>query len=135
MTVILQVAFLPLPSLAVAVMVTVPFLMPLTIPVWVTAAIFLLLVVHLTDLLLAEAGAIVTLRVVVLPLIRVSFVLLIVSLVTGCLTVILQVAFFPLPSLAVAVMVTVPLAMPLTTPLAVTVAIFLLLVFQVTVLL
>ena len=110
--------------MAVAVIVAVPFAIPLTTPFASTVAIFLLLVVHVTALLLAEAGAAVALRVTVFPLRIDAEVLLSVILVTGCLTVILQDALTPLPSLAFAVIVAVPFAMPLTTPLASTVAIF-----------
>ena len=84
------------------------------------------------DLSLALEGATVTLSAAVFPAFTVSLVLLIVSLVTGCFTVILQVALTPLPSLAVAVIVAVPFARPLTTPFAVTVATFLLLVVHLT---
>ena len=110
--------------------VAVPFAIPLTTPFEVTVAIFLLLVVHVTALLLAEAGAAVALRVTVFPLRIDAEVLLSVILVTGCFTVILQNALTPLPSLAVAVIVAVPFAIPLTTPFASTVAIFLSLLVQ-----
>ena len=132
LTVILQTALTLLPSFAVAVIVAVPLAMPLTTPLEFTVAIFLLLVVQVTDLSLAEEGPAVALRVIVLFLRIEADFLLSVILVTGCLTVILQAALTLLPSLAVAVIVAVPLAIPLTTPLEFTVATFLLLVVQAT---
>ena len=122
LTVILHVAFTPLPSFAVAVMTADPLLIPLTTPVAVTVAILALPVFHVTALLSALVGAAVAFRVTVFPLFTAICVLLSVSFVTGCLTVILHVAFTPLPSFAVAVMTAVPLLIPLTSPALVTVA-------------
>lgn len=48
LTFILQVAFTPLPSFAVAVIVTVPFFSPVTLPEVDTLAILLLELVHVT---------------------------------------------------------------------------------------
>ena len=59
-------------------------------------------------------------------------VLLRLILPTGTLTVILQVAFVPLPSFAVQVIVAVPLALKVTLPAEVTVATLVLLLLQVT---
>ena len=56
-TVILQYAFLPLPSLAAQVIVAVPFPTAVTLPVLETFATFVLLLFHATVLLLADAGA------------------------------------------------------------------------------
>ena len=118
-----------------AVIVTVPLLMPLTTPVEETVATALLLVVHFTVLLFALEGPTVAVSVAVFPLLSVKAVLFSVRLVTGCLTVTLQVAFFPLPSAAVAVIVAVPLLTPLTSPAEETVATELSLVVHFTVLL
>ena len=56
-TVILQEAFLPLPSFAVQVIVAVPFPLAVTFPVLDTAATFVLLLFHATALLFAVVGA------------------------------------------------------------------------------
>ena len=46
-----MVAFLPLPSFAFAVILTVPFFFPVTLPLAVTFATFGLLEVHVPDFL------------------------------------------------------------------------------------
>jgi hypothetical protein len=135
MTATLQVAFFPLPSLAVAVIVAVPYLIALTLPSDVTVATDLLLVVHFTFLLFALEGPTVAVSVAVFLASIVSVVLFSFTLVTGCLTVTVQAAFFPLPSAAVAVIVAVPFLTPLTAPVEETVATELLLVVHFTFLL
>ena len=105
--------------LHLTVIVALPFLIPLTTPLLVTVATFLLLLVYVTF----PAGVALDLIVVVLPFLIVAedFV----RLNVGFLTVSLYVAFsFPL----VAVIVTVPAFKPFTAPvLLFTVATFLLL--------
>lgn len=56
-TVILQEAFLPLPSFAVQVIVAVPFPLAVTFPELDTVATFVLLLFHATVLLFALVGA------------------------------------------------------------------------------
>ena len=64
-TVTLQDAFFLLPSLAVAVIVTVPALIPFTVPVLLfTVAIFVLLLLYVTE----DTPASVALTVAVFPL-------------------------------------------------------------------
>ena len=136
LTVTLQEAFTPLPSFAVAVIVAVPFAMAFTLPFASTVAIFVLLLFQVTALLLALEGRTdLTLSAVFTPLFRIRLVFASVIFVTGTLTVTLQEAFTPLPSFAVAVIVAVPFATAFTLPCASTVAIFVLLLFQVTALL
>jgi hypothetical protein len=132
LTVILQVAFTPLPSLAVQMIVAVPFPLAVTFPALVTVATFVLLLFHVTVLLFAAAGATVAFSANVFPFTIENDDLFNVILVTGCLTVTLQAAFTPLPSLAVQVIVAVPFPLPTTLPVLVTVATFVLLLFHVT---
>ena len=66
-TVTLQVAFFLLPSFAVAVIVAVPALTPVTTPLEVTLAILLLEVFQVTALSVAFFGVTVALSVTFLP--------------------------------------------------------------------
>ena len=117
LTVTEQDADLPLPSLAVALIVTVPFDMALTCPFWLTVATETLLDDHVTDLSLAFSGDIdFTDSVAVCPSIITSELLSSVIPVTYCLTSTWQDAHLPLPSFAVAVIVAVPLDTPVTIP-------------------
>ena len=137
-TVTLQAAFFPLPSAAVAVIVAVPFPMALTFPLESTVATFVLLLVHITFLISAFVGLTVTDRVCVFPTCIVRLLLFSVTLDTdffGVTTVTVQVAFSPLPSAAVALIIAVPFPLAVTFPLELTVATALLLVVHFTVLL
>ena len=102
LTVTVQDAFTPLPSVAVAVIVAFPFWMPLITPFCDTVATFALLVVHLMFLLLADAGRTAAFRVSVFPRSR-EAVYCRVTFVTGCFTVTTQDAFTLLSSFEVAV--------------------------------
>ena len=133
-TVTLQTAFTPLPSFAVAVIVAVPFATALMLPFESTVAALVLLLFQVTALLLALEGAAVAVRAKDLFLIRVREVLFKVSFVTGCFTVTVQEAESLLPSFVVAVIVVVPFATAFTLPFASTVTIFVLLLFQLTLL-
>ena len=119
----MQVADLPLPSLAVAVMVAVPLPFAVTLPLASTVATEVLEDFQLTDLSVASVGRTVGAKVRVPSIARkVYWVLSIVMDVTNLLTVTAQDADFPLPSLAVAVIVAVPLDTAVTLPLWSTVA-------------
>ena len=90
---------------------------------------------HVTFLFVAFVGVTVAVKVKVLPFIRLALVLFNVTLVTGFVTVILQVPVTLLPSTAVAVIIAVPAATAVTTPLfSSTLATFKLDDFQVTLL-
>ena len=118
-TVILQVAFFPLPSFTFTVIVAVPFPTAFTTPFEDTVATFLLLELQVTALLLALLGEIVAFKVRDFPFLSVADVLFSFMLFTGCLTVTLQINFF-FPYLAV---ITVfPFFLAFTTPLEETVA-------------
>ena len=132
LTVTLQEAFAPLPSLAVQVMVAVPLALNVTLPAELTVATFVLLLFHVTALFAAAAGDTVAFKVKVLPLFSETEVRLSAILATPRLTVILQEALAPPPSLAVQVIVAVPRLLAVTMPVAVTVATLVLLLFQVT---
>ena len=93
-TVILQVAFLPEPSFAVAVIVTVPAFFAFTTPLPDTVATFVLDDFHTTALLLAFFGVTVAFKVCFLPTVMVDFVLFSFTLVTGVPTVTVIVHFF-----------------------------------------
>ena len=114
-TVTVQLAFFPLPSAAVAVMVAVPVAFAVIFPAD-TVAILELLVVQFMVLLLALLGPTVTVKVSVAFIFKAVLVLFKATEVTNCLTVTVQVAFFPLPSAAVAVMVAVPGAFAVMVP-------------------
>lgn len=101
MTVILQVDFTPLPSLVEQVITAVPFPVAVTVPAGETVATLVLLLFHETVLLLAEAGPTPALRSSVLPFKSVAEDLPRLMTLTGILTVTLQEADAPLPSLAV----------------------------------
>ena len=76
LTVILQTAFLPLPSIARAVIVAVPALTPFTTPLFVTLATLVLLLVHFKVFLTAFEGMTVAFKVIFCPLVNVTAVLL-----------------------------------------------------------
>ena len=105
--------------------VAVPGAIAFTTPFAETVAIFLLLDVQLNVLLVADAGATVAVRVLLLPSVIVSVATESLIEVTGCFTVILHLAYLPLPSLAFAVIYTVPTLTAFTTPFEETVAILL----------
>ena len=107
---------MPLPSLAVAVMVAVPLDTAVTLPFWSTVATEVFVELHVTLLSLAVLGVMVAVSVSLPPSFKLSDVLFNVTTVTYCFTVTEQVAFLPLPSLAVAVIVAVPTAFAVTTP-------------------
>lgn len=129
-----MVAFFLLPSFAVAVIVTVPFFLAVTLPLELTVAIFLLEDFHVTFVLSAVAGVTLAFKVWLfftfmdlLPVIA-TFVTL--TLFLLAFRVIF--ALFLLPSFAVAVIVAFPAFLTFTLPLLFTVATFVLLDFQVT---
>jgi len=120
-TVTLQAAVLP-PSAVVTVIVAVPAATAVTTPLVDTAAVAVLLLLHVTFLFAALEGATVAVRVSVLPTVRMADDLLRVTPLTGTgLTVTVQAAVL-LPSAVVTVIVAVPAATAVTTPPAVTVA-------------
>ena len=69
-TITLQTAFFPLPSVAFTVIVTVPAFFPVTFPFAFTAAIFLLEEDHFTDLFVAFDGETVAFNVLLFPFVR-----------------------------------------------------------------
>ena len=116
-TVTLQVAFLPDPSAAVAVIVAVPAFTPFTTPFALTVAILLLLVVQTTLLLLGFFGLKAAFKVSLPPISMLAFVLLSFTLVTGVPTVTAIVTFFFLSALDVIVTLAVPAFFAATTTL------------------
>src|SRR6218665_2403640 len=112
----------PLPSVAATVMTAVPLDTPVTMPVLLTVAIVVGELVHVTvcDAVLGNTVA-VSARVLFTPTAEGSAGVMAIE-VAFCMTVSSIVPVPPLPSLAVAVMVTVPAATPVTKPLASTVA-------------
>jgi hypothetical protein len=133
-TVTLQVAFLPLPSFALHVMVAVPVPTAVTFPLESTVATLLSLEVQLTFLLVAVDGFTVFVSVKEFPFISDNAVTFRLTLVTGFVTVTLHVAFLPLPSFALHVMVAVPAPTAVTVPDEFTVATLLSLDVQLTLL-
>ena len=135
---ILTVAFLPLPSVAAAVMETTfpfPAFFAFTFPSEVTVAYFVLDDVHFSVLFASFPFVLtVVLSFMLFPAARFFGALLICTPVTACLIIlILMEAFLPLPSVAVAVIVTffpAPAFFVVTTPLLLTVAYFVLPDFQ-----
>ena len=128
-----MVSFEPLPSAAVAVMFAVPEDIPRTCPELLTVAIVLSSVLHTTRLLVAVAGVISALSVMYLPCATASPPVISIPF-TRLAMLSLKLAYFPLPSAAVAVIVAAPLPITVTTPVLVsTVATRVLLVFHVTV--
>ena len=132
-TVILQVAFCPLSSVAIQIIVALPAATPVTTPVLLTFATFSFEVLYFTVFFVALFGLTVAVNVTVLPfsmlalvLFNVIFVTLTVGLtgVAGFVTVILQVAFCPLSSVAIQIIVALPAATPVTTPVLLTFATF-----------
>ena len=110
-----------LPSFAVHLIVALPAFRAVTLPVELTFATVLSLLLQVTFLFVALDGAATAFNSMLLP----SFTLLlpeIVSFLTGCFTVTLQVSFLPLPSAAVQVTVQVPLPTAVSRPLLSTVA-------------
>ena len=90
-TVFLQLAFFPLPSFAFATITAFPFSTVFITPLEETVATFSLLEFQVTDLLFALPGNTVAFKVSDFPLSSVADVLLSLMLVTGCLTVTLQI--------------------------------------------
>ena len=127
-------AFLPLPSVAIAVIFTdffLPAFSALTFPDPDTVAYFVLLLVHFNFLLAPLDAVTLAFRLSVFPALTVFFPVILIFFTVPFMILILNVAFFPLPSVAYAVIVTVfPAAFLLnfTTPFLSTVAYFLLLV-------
>ena len=132
---IVLLLYLPVPSVAVALMTALPALTPLTTPADVTVAIVVLELVHLTAWLAAN-GSILAISVTVLPTAALPAPLIATD-VTGALavTVIVCVAAAMLPSVAFAVITALPTALPVTLPAVSIVAIVGLLLDHVTVLL
>ena len=117
-TVTWQVPALPLPSVAVAVMIAEPTLRAVTTPMLLTVATLVLLDFHVNVLLVALAGSTVVLSLMVSPACISTEAGVTVTEVTRTgFTVTRQVARLPLPSLALAVMVAVPGATAVTMPL------------------
>ena len=133
-TVTEQVAFTPLPSLALQVIVAVPAALAVTRPELPTVATFVLSDDHVTLLSVASLGYTVADSCLVSPIYKVAVEVLRDMLVTGFFTVTEQVAFTPLPSLALQVIVAVPAALAVTRPELLTVATFVLLDDHVTLL-
>src|SRR6218665_1851346 len=121
-TVTVLVSDTPLPSAATMVMTAVPLDTPVTTPVPLTVAIFERELVHVTvcDAVLGNTVA-VSARVLFTPTTEGSAGAMAIE-VALCVTVSTTAPVTPLPSLAVAVMVTAPAATPVTKPLASTVA-------------
>ena len=134
-TVTLYVAFLPVPSVAFAVITAVPAATAYTFPSEFTMATLSFEELHAHFLLVAYAGFITGLSCIVLPTYSFPLILLNFNDVIGAFTVTLQTAFFPEPSAATAVIVTVPPFTAVTLPVALTFAILELLLFQITFLL
>ena len=129
LTVTLQDAFFQLPSLAVAVMVALPFPTAFTAPYLLTVTTLGLLLLQVTLLLSAFHGLTVALSPMDPPFFMTTANLLSLIFVTRCITVTLHLYFFPF---TFAVIVAVPFFLPVTTPLELTVATFLLLLFHLT---
>lgn len=115
-----QVAVNP-PSAVVTVMVALPAPTAVTRPLLLTVATAVLLLLHVTDLLVASEGATVAVSCSVLPLVRDVEDLLSETAVTGCVTVTLQVAV-KAPLSVVAVMVAEPALTAVILPVLSTVA-------------
>ena len=112
-TVTAHVACTPLPSLALHVTVALPLDLAVTLPLLSTVAMLVLLDDHVTVLSVALSGETVAVSVPVELTKRASVgALLMVTLVTGIMTVTVQVAVTPLPSLAVALTQPVPGVFP-----------------------
>ena len=134
-TVILYEAFLPVPSVAFAVITAVPVAAAYTFPAEFTTATLSFEELHAHFLFVASAGFITGLSCIVLPTYIFPFVLLKLIDDTEALTVTLQIAFFPEPSAAIAVIVALPPLTAVTLPDTLTFAILELLLFQITFLL
>ncbi len=131
-TVTLHLSVKP-PLSVVAVIVTVPDLIPFTTPFSSTVAIFVLLDDQVTFEFVASFGRTFATIATFLPTLTVTFELLSSIPVVGCLTVTLQV-LLAFPSLEVQVIVAVPAPTAVITPLELTFATFLFELFHTTVL-
>ena len=123
LTVTSMLSEIPLPSAAVAVMVTVCVpvtAFAVTLPE-VTVATFGLELLHETLLLFASAGPTTAVSCMYLPAATSEEPVILMDF-TIVATLMLTIAFMPLPSVAVAAMVAVPLERPVTSPSCVTVA-------------
>ena len=136
-TVTAHVAFAPLPSAAVQVMVAVPADTAVTTPLLFTVATLVFVLLHVSSLFVAFEGETVAVSAEVSPSVMESDVLLRVievTYTTFAFTVTSHVAFTPLPSAAVQVMVAVPADTAVTTPLLFTVATLVFVLLHVTLL-
>ena len=134
-TVTLYVAFLPVPSVAFAVITAVPAATAYTFPSEFTMATLSFEELHAHFLLVASDGFITGLSCIVLPTYSLPLILLKLNDVIDAFTVTLQTAFLPEPSAATAVIVAVPPFTALILPVELTFAILELLLFQITFLL
>lgn len=123
-TVTMQVAVLTVPSgvITVTVITALPALMALTLPLVLTVATLVSLEAHVIFLLLNVTGSVVTVSFSLLPTWMLVSCLFKVTLFTAVTTVMLLLAYFLLPSLAVAVIVALPAVRAVTSPFSSTVA-------------
>jgi len=121
-TVTLQVAYLPLPSFALQVIVVVPTPTDVSLPVCDIVATLGFDDVHVSVLFMAFDGATVALKLALLPTGHLIVAALSFTLVTGLPTVTLQVTFKLLPSVVAQVIIVVPIAFEVSLPADVTVA-------------
>ena len=124
---ILQDAFLPEPSAAVAVIVALPFFTAVTVPFDETLAIFLLEDVQITFLLLAFFGVRVAFNLIFLPCVIFAVFLFRVTFVTGVPTLTVITVFFFAFTFDDTVILAVPFFFAVILPLDDTVATFVLL--------
>ena len=119
-TLTVQVAFFEESSLDIAVIVTVPTARPVTFPPASTVAIDSSLELQVTpvSMVTPSTGVTVATNVVLFPFFIVVEDGLIETLFTLEMTVTVPLPLTPLPSLAVAVIFTIPIAMPVTSPVA-----------------
>ncbi|MPM98527.1 hypothetical protein SDC9_145715 [bioreactor metagenome] len=108
LTVIVQVAKTPLPSIAIAVMLAVPVAIAVTRPFSSTVAVPSLLLVHVNDWSEAFIGETDAINCCVVPLSIVRVDLSSIMFVTLCSTVTSQDALESLPSAAITVSIAVP---------------------------
>ncbi len=120
----MQVAVLTVPSgvITVTVITALPALMALTLPLVLTVATLVSLEAHVIFLLLNVTGSVVTVSFSLLPTWMLVSCLFKVTLFTAVTTVMLLLAYFLLPSLAVAVIVALPAVRAVTSPFSSTVA-------------
>lgn len=121
-TVTVHFAFLLLPSVEDTVIVAVPLPVAVTVPSLITVATDVLDEDQVRFLLLVVDGETVAIKTELFPVCNASVVLFKVILLTRVVTVTVQLAFFPLPSVADTVIVASPLPLAVTTPLVLTVA-------------